>query len=183
MKIALTGGIAEGKSTVLQYLQDMGILVETSDGIARDLFSEPYIQRELAVVVGVRQVVPSELRTAIASSSEIRRKVNKVMHPAIRLRIKQSIATVIEVPLLIEAALAGEFDRTWVVTCGPEEQRRRLVDRLGNAAVADGLIRAQLPTEVKLAFADMVIRTNTDELSVKRCVNAAVQRTLGFNAS
>src|SRR5687767_4589671 len=99
MKIALTGGIAEGKSTVLQYLKDMGVLVETSDGIARELFSEPYIQRELSAVVGVKEVVPSELRSAIASSSDVRRKVNRVMHPAIRLRIKQSLATVIEVPL------------------------------------------------------------------------------------
>lgn len=81
-----------------------------------------------------------------------------------------------EIPLLIEACLQGGFDRVWVVTCGADEQRRRLVERLGGEAGAEALLGSQLPTRAKIPFADVVIRTNQPEWSVKRDVALAARQ-------
>src|SRR5687768_7518771 len=121
MKIAVTGGIAEGKSTVLSYVAALGSAVESADSLAKEIFSEPYIQRELSALLGsLEPVSPDDLRAALAASGELRRGVNRVMHPAIREKIASSPATFIEVPLAVEACVYGDFDRLWVVTCGRE---------------------------------------------------------------
>ena len=118
------------------------------------------------------------LRERLADPS-IRRAVNRITHPAIFDRIQNAGAQFIEVPLLIEACLQGEFDRVWVVTCGPEEQLRRLTARLQSAEAATVLLRTQLTSRVKIVFADSVIRTNQPEFSVKRDVTVAVEFDLG----
>lgn len=179
MKIAVTGGIAEGKSTVLTYLSDAGFAVTSADLIAREVFSENYIQRELGELIGVSAPVErDDLKTAIAMDPKLRRKVNSVMHPVILERLQSRVESVIEVPLLFEACIYGAFDRVWVVTCGAEEQLRRLTARLGDEDLARQLIGAQLPTDVKVAFADTVIRTNQDEDAVKRCVMTVAGRSI-----
>jgi dephospho-CoA kinase len=77
-------------------------------------------------------------------------------------------ADVVEVPLLIETCIQSLFERVWVATCGPEEQERRLVERLGDAGAARRLVASQLPTVVKCAFADQAIRTDQPLSSVQK---------------
>jgi dephospho-CoA kinase len=83
-----------------------------------------------------------------------------------------------EVPLLIETATQGWFDEVWVVSAGVEEQRRRLVERLGNEADADALLSTQLPTEAKIPFADRVVRTNMPLETVKSTLARHVKELL-----
>jgi dephospho-CoA kinase len=80
---------------------------------------------------------------------------------------------------LLETCLQAAFDRVWVVTCGPEVQLQRLVLRLGEESLAKQLLATQLPSAVRRAFADEIIRTNSNEDDVKRCIRQAVQREIG----
>ena len=84
-----------------------------------------------------------------------------------------------EVPLLIEACLYGHYDQIWVVTCGPGEQRRRLIERLGDPVAADAIIASQLPTEVKVAFADSVIDSTKPLMDVREAVERMIADTHG----
>jgi len=178
MRIAITGGIAEGKSTVLAYLDDLGYSTASGDLIARDVFHGAETQRRLSELLGVRIAVsPQSLRDRL-SDPVIRRGANSIMHPAILAGIRAATATFVEVPLLVETCLQGEFDRIWVVSCGYREQLQRLTDREGNEVVAEALIRTQLASRAKIPFADRLIRTNQPETSVKRLVTVAAQREL-----
>jgi dephospho-CoA kinase len=178
IRIAITGGVAEGKSTVLAYLRDLGHLVESSDRISRKVFESPGIQAGIADILKVSVPINPETLRERLSDGTIRRAVNALMHPPIVAAITAMPFDFIEVPLLIEACLQGHFDRVWVVTCGPEEQLRRLTARLGSEPAAVALIGTQLTSRAKIPFADSIIRTNREESSVKRCVSLAAQRDL-----
>lgn len=180
MRLAVTGGIAEGKSTVLQAIQEAGIEVASADEIAGQVFQLEQVQTEIAQIIGVQAPVqPEQLRTALFANSQIRRAVNRLMHPLVIQALESSPASVIEVPLLFESATQGLFDRIWVVACGFEEQFRRLSERTGSAAEARRMIEAQLPSRARLPFADRIVRTNLEPNTVRLYVFDAIRRDLG----
>jgi dephospho-CoA kinase len=179
MRIAITGGIAEGKSTVLGFLRDAGYRTVSADAIGREVFLRDDTQAALSAVSGLRPpIAPPQLREAIAANPELRREVNRITHPLIRDALLETAADFYEIPLLIEACLQANFDRIWVVTCGEQEQERRLTHRLGDIEAAKAMLSTQLPTAAKLAFADRIIRTNEAEPSVMRYVIGAAKLEL-----
>jgi dephospho-CoA kinase len=179
-KLAITGGIAEGKSTVMGYLRQIGYKIVSADDIARSVFERDDVQARLSELLAcTRPVTAPDLREKLFENVELRRSVNRVMHPLILQGMEDSGADVIEVPLLIETCLQGYFQRTWVVACGEEEQRRRLLERLGPSTDVEAILQTQLPSEVKCAFADVIVRTNRPPEDVIRFIKAVVRRSLG----
>lgn len=178
-RLAITGGIAEGKSTVLECLREAGYLTASSDEISRELFATDPVQRGLSALLGLPAPVhPEDLRAQLFDNPTLRREVNRLMHPLIIRAILASRADAIEIPLLVETCLQGRFERVWVVTCGPQEQRRRLIERIGDESRVDTILASQLATEVKVAFADAVVRTNRPREDVQRFVAAMASRSL-----
>jgi dephospho-CoA kinase len=178
-RIAITGGIGEGKSTVCRYLRSLGYPVASADDIARSVFDDPNVQAALAKELGCDPPVERRtVRERLALDPAFRRVLNALTHPLILERLDAIAAPFVEVPLLVEACLQGRFDRVWVVTCGSEEQLRRVSERLGSKEKARLLIATQLPTRAKLAFADAVIRTNRPESDVQALVAALAAQEL-----
>jgi dephospho-CoA kinase len=158
-RIGLTGGIAEGKSTVLGYLREFGLQTASADDAARAVFDQ--IQPVLGEILELPTPIDrSAMRQKITQDFFLRRRVNAAMHGPIVAWLAEASADVVEVPLLIEACLMSSFEKIWVVTCGPDEQLRRLSERLGSEESARQMIATQLPSRVKIAFADTVIRTD-----------------------
>jgi dephospho-CoA kinase len=179
MAAALTGGVAEGKTTVLRMLSEFGLLTASADEMAREALASPETQAEVAALFGIRAPLDrSQLRTIVANDPDKRRSLNSVLHPEVFARMVESGADVIEVPLLLEACLQSSFERVWVATCGPEEQLRRLTERLGAPGRAREMVGLQLPTEVKLAFADRTIRTDRPLDAVQQAAGE-LARSLG----
>lgn len=165
-KIGLTGGVAEGKSTVLGYLRDAGLTTASADAAAREVFTSH--EAELAELL--QRPLPldrAEMRARMTTDKDLRRSINHLMHRLVVEQLVGQRADVVEVPLLIEACMMSMFDEIWVVTCGPEEQLRRLTSRLGSAEEARRLIATQLPTRVKRVFANEVIRTDQSPADVQ----------------
>jgi dephospho-CoA kinase len=161
MKIAITGGIAEGKSTVVAFLSQLGASVASADEIAREVMHEPAVIAELESCFGAELLSDRErFRREVLQSPEARRRLNKIVHPEVARRLESIPAGYVEVPLLYEARLQHLFDAVWVVTCGAEEQARRLRARYGPNADLEALRAWQLPTLSKIRIADVVIRTD-----------------------
>src|SRR5688572_7835223 len=181
MRLAVTGGIAEGKSTVLQAIQEAGIDVVSADEIARQVFQLEEVQAELASILKTEPPIePDRLKSAIFADPHARRAVNRLMHPLVIRDIEASVVPVIEVPLLIESATQGLFARVWVVTCGPEEQLRRLTERTGDTFSAKQMMEAQLPSRARLPFADRIVRTNLELNTVRQYVFDSIGLDLGI---
>ncbi len=174
MLVALTGGIAEGKSTVLRWFEEWGARSISLDQIARSL-SAPQGALWQAIVAEFGQVylLPSgelnrrQLGEAVFANGVLRRRLNRVSHPLIlqqmHLEITEiqrcdpSAVVVVEVPLLIECALYTRFDRVVVVEAGEHLQRMRLM--AGGLSEEETLrrLKSQLPARVKRIFADWVV--------------------------
>jgi dephospho-CoA kinase len=161
----------------MAMIAEMGYETASSDAMARAVFLRPEVQRQLAEIAenGREDITPSELRVAMAGSDQVRKRVNQVMHPQIRSLMEASSAQFHEVPLLIEACLQGHYEEIWVVTCGPVEQRRRLIERLDDEEAADALILSQLSSEVKKVFASEVIRTEKVVSEVQSTVRRLIE--------
>jgi dephospho-CoA kinase len=176
LRVAITGGIAEGKSTILEWLRQDGFLTASSDDIGRSLLADDEHVRRVAEIARLPLPLDRDaLRSAILSDPIVRRAVNRYLHPFIRGLANASPAIFHEVPLLIEACLQGRYDRIWVVTCGIEEQKRRLARRYSDPSLAKAVLDLQLPTNVKTLFADKVIRTNDTLENVRTTLHTAVQ--------
>lgn len=174
MLVAITGGIASGKSTVLRWFEGWGAHSLSLDRIARAL-SVPHGALWQAVVAefGQGYLLPSgelnrrQLGEAIFADSALRRRLNRISHPLIlqqmgleiqRIRAQMPGAVVVvEVPLLIECALYRDFDRTVVVEAGEQVQRSRLIASGLSEEQATNRLASQFPTRVKRIFADWVV--------------------------
>lgn len=177
---AITGGIAEGKSTVLGYLHEAGYRTASADEIAREVFHRPEVLQRIEAAFGTSD--RAELRRRLGADAGARRMLNALLHPLTWAALEESEVEVVEVPLLVEAVLFSQFAGVWVVTCGEEEQRRRLRERLQDEGAATHdrtiveLLQAQLPTRAKIAFADRTIHTNLPQADVRREVLVAAKQ-------
>lgn len=161
MRIAITGGIAEGKSTILSWLLESGYSTFSADRMVEDIWNCPETPVQLQEALQWPEL-PSRagLRNAIADDPGLRARLNAFMHPRVLQRMMEEPHGFFEVPLLVEACLMFRFDSVWLVTCNPETQFERLVVRLGDAELARKLVATQLSPRAKRPFADFVIQTD-----------------------
>ena len=183
VRIAITGGVAEGKTTVLQLFQQRGGQTISSDALVASLL-RPGTDLWSQLVKEFGETILSEggeldrVRLAMLAFGEtrLRRRLNQLLHPAIveamRALMHETYAPAlfIEVPLLIEVGLQDEFDRIVVVQATPALQKARLIARGVPPKLARQILRAQLPTRAKVPFADWIIRTHRSLAEVEQQV-------------
>ena len=173
--VALTGGIASGKSTVAARLAEHGAVVVDADRIAREVVEpgEPALAR-IAEVFGEHLLGPDGALDRAALGAEIfgdpekRVQLNAITHPAVLERSRQRFAeaaerdphavVVYDVPLLVEAGRADEFDVVVVVHASSDTRIRRMVELRGMTRdEALHRINSQATDTDRLAIADVVI--------------------------
>jgi dephospho-CoA kinase len=174
-RIAITGGVADGKTTVLRIFESLGAQTVSSDQLVAALLApgtevwEQLIREFGQAIIAADGALVRERLAALAFGDPVaRRRLNQIMHPAVvralqaQLRAHEPSLTPIfvEVPLLIEVALQGFFDAVVVVQATPALQRQRLIARGVPPQRARQILQAQLPTRCKTVFADWVIRTH-----------------------
>jgi dephospho-CoA kinase len=190
-RVALTGGIATGKSYVRGRLEARGVPTIDADTLARDAVApgtsglEEVIRRFGAGMRDAKGALDRKKLAAIVfSDPAARRDLEGIIHPFVRQATdswfasldagRQSFA-VADIPLLFETGRAGEFDAVVVAACAPEIQLARLISRDGiSEADARLRIEAQLPLKEKVAKADHVIRTDGSFAETDRQVEAVV---------
>jgi len=177
--VAVTGGIASGKSSVASRLGELGAVVVDADQLARDLVApgEPALER-IAEVFGAGVIAADGTlnRAALASlvfrDPEKRLALNEITHPAVgalsQVRFAEAAAqdanaiVVYDVPLLAESgARLGEFDLIVVVHADSDTRIQRLVELRGmTREEARHRINSQASDAERLAIADVVIDAN-----------------------
>jgi len=184
--IGLTGGIGSGKSTVSQFLAELGAIIIDADKIGHEVFKpETEAWREVVAAFGQQIVAANgtidrkKLGTIVFSNPEARARLNQIMHPRIYEVVRAQLAeyqrqgvsvVVLEAPLLVEAGWTSLVDEVWVTTASEDTVLKRLRERTGlSEAESQARIRAQLPAEKRIREADVVIDTdcNLDELKAK----------------
>ncbi|WP_404435390.1 dephospho-CoA kinase [Microbacterium aerolatum] len=176
--IALTGGIASGKSTIARRLEEHGAVIVDADQIVRDVQApgSPVLQ-EIAAAFGDEVIDASgaldraALGARVFGDDAALKRLNKIVHPAVRAesarRFEAAFAAdaesfvVYDVPLLVEARVDDPWDTIVVAHAPAEERLRRLVELRGMEPEAgQARIDAQVPDEKRLEIADVVIDTS-----------------------
>jgi dephospho-CoA kinase len=176
--IALTGGIASGKSTIARRLAEHGAVIVDADQIVRDVQSpgSPVLAR-IAETFGADVITPdgaldrAALGAMVFGDADRLAQLNAIVHPAVReesqrrfdaaLTDDPEAVVVYDVPLLVEARVDDPWDLIVVAHAPASVRRQRLVDLRGmDERAAQERIDAQVSDERRLAIADVVIDTS-----------------------
>jgi dephospho-CoA kinase len=176
VRVALTGGIATGKSFCAARFAELGVPAIDADLLAREAVA-PGSAGLRAVVsrFGASVLRPDggldrpALAALVFSDRTARAELEAIVHPEVYRRINEWFAgrppatrfAVADIPLLYETGHEHEFDRVIVSACDPAEQFRRLIDRDGlSPDAARARLLAQWPIGEKVARAHYVIWTD-----------------------
>lgn len=183
--VAVTGGIASGKSAVTKFFHDLGITVADADMAARAVVEpgQPAL-KEIASCFGSHLIVEEQLdrqalRELIFDNADVKKKLESITHPRIReLLIQQcqaatSAYAIVAIPLLAEGN-KGHYawiNRILLVDTNRVIQKSRLLARDNiTEALADKMLYAQASRAERLAIANDVISNVHDRQSLKESV-------------
>ncbi|MEK9500770.1 dephospho-CoA kinase [Gaopeijia maritima] len=166
LRVALTGNVASGKSTVAERFRAAGLPVVSADEVAREVVA-PGTEglariREVfgpEVIAADGTLDRARMRERVFSDPDARRRLEGITHPRIRAAVDRWIESraaegapvvVAEIPLLFETGRDADFDRIVFVDAPAEERLRRMVDDRGlSAEVARGIMASQGDPEEK----------------------------------
>jgi dephospho-CoA kinase len=189
LKVALTGGIATGKSYVRGRIAARGVPTVDADAVVHALFSSGSdVAAEVARRFGPGVVLPGggvdrkALGVVVFGDPTARRELEAIVHPKVYQRIAEWVAApeqagapwvLADIPLLFETRRQGDFDRVIVAACPAQEQVRRLIQRDGLSAVAAAArLAAQWPIAEKVRLATDVVETGGAFAETDRQVDA-----------
>ncbi|MBU6451837.1 MAG: dephospho-CoA kinase [Cyanobacteria bacterium REEB67] len=127
-----------------------------------------------------------KLGQIVFASEESRRKLEQIVHPNTILALRREVENLkderlvaVQVPLLFESNLQGEYDQVWTVYTAEPILRERLKarDHLSDAEI-DSRLAAQLPQDSKVKAADQVIDNSFSEAETERQVKLLVEKIL-----
>ena len=182
--IVVTGGIASGKSTVVQMLREMcgeGLAVFDSDTAVSELYNGGKVSRDLVSIFGP-DVLNEQggvnrdfLRKVVRNDPQGRLRLEEVVHPVLAQSCIQAQAEarksgeihtfLADIPLYFESKVAHvEADRVCTVALSREGQIKRLMERDAcSREMAEAMLAAQAPTQEKIDGADYVFWNEGDE--------------------
>lgn len=185
LRVALTGGIATGKSYVLARLRERGISTIDADDLVHEALGPgtPTTQA-IATQFGEVFLRPDGgidrplLAARVFTDPKSRLQLEAIIHPVVYERIRTWYETldrplgIASIPLLYETHREGDFDFVAVTICPPEQQLQRLLERDGmSEAEARRRIQSQMAGEEKARRANFVILTGGTTLSTDRQVD------------
>ena len=175
--LALTGGIAAGKSTISRMLQEHGALIVDADAIVREVQApgSPVLD-EIAEAFGRAMILPdgsldrAALGSRVFGDPEALGRLNAIVHPAVYTRslerMQDALATapgtvvIYDVPLLVEARLEDPWELIVLADAPAAVRERRLVtDRGMTEADAAARVASQVSDERRRAIADVISDT------------------------
>ena len=194
MLVALTGGIAAGKSTVSRMLSECGATIVDADQLAREA-----VAAGSPGLVAVTQAFGPHILTAageldraalgniVFTDESARRRLESIVHPEVARLSAEAFAAaetmnpggvvIYDVPLLVEAGRKAEFDAVIVVEASDDIRRQRLVTERGMThEEVDSRLAAQATNAERRALADYVISTEVDLERTRREVESVYEQ-------
>lgn len=190
LRVALTGGIATGKTYVLGRLAALGVPTIDADRLAREALDpgrpgwQAVVRRFGPAITDADGVIDRRALAAIVfQDAKARHALEAIVHPIVQEAIAgwfdeiqrrgDAPVAVADIPLLFETGRQGDFDRVVVTRCAPQIQRARVRDRDGAGELeAQQRLDAQWSPALKAAQADYVIDTGGTFENTDRQVDA-----------
>jgi dephospho-CoA kinase len=193
LRIAVSGGIAAGKSAVCRILQQGGADIIDADDIARELVAPgmPALA-EIAAQLGPQFIQADgtldrvALRAHVFADAAAKTRLEAILHPRIQQSLQQrseaskSAVVAVAIPLLSPQSRArayGWLDRVLIVEAPQEMQIARIRARDGSSEqLAAAMVAAQLDSAGRLPMADDVLINDGDLSSLEQWTRSLLQR-------
>lgn len=200
--IVVTGGIASGKSTVVELLRELGgegVELFDCDAAVAELQQAGKLSRDLVTAFGPDalcddgSVNKDFLRAIVQNDPKGRDKLNNVVHPKLAqlcldaqaaARQRGNVHTfLVDIPLYFESPVEFGADVVCVVAVTPETQIARMASRDGfDRATAEAMLAAQMPTQVKIDRANLVFWNEGSPETLRRQVELFYATELAADA-
>jgi len=191
LRVALTGGIATGKSHVIASFRGRGVPCLDADQLAHaTMASGTETTSAIAARFGTGVLAEDgsvdrrKLGPLVFRDAGARRALEAIVHPAVYRAIERELRdlagakaerlAIVDVPLLFESGHEGNFDYVVATVCSVEQQRERLAKRGLSDREIDDRLAAQWPAAKKAARADYVISTAGTFEETERAVEATL---------
>lgn len=187
--LGLTGSIGTGKSTTAEMFRSLGVPVHDADATVHALYRNEAVGPVGEAFPGVVEngaVDRKALAAHLAARPEDFQRLEAIIHPLVRRsetvfletqRAAGAPLVVLDIPLLFETGGDRRVDKTVVVSCDPETQRRRVLARPGMTEEKFAMLLArQIPDAEKRARADFVVNTDNGLEAAREQVEQLVER-------
>lgn len=172
LKIAITGNIASGKTTVQKILEQKGYKVLDTDIVGHKLLDElPEIKNEFSkyeIFNTDGKINRPELGKLVFSNPELKAKLEAIIHPAIKQEILKFFdynavekVVFVGIPLLFETNMRDIFDKAVLIYTNDNIRKERLIKRNSyTAEYAQCRMDSQMPQDTKKALCEYIIDNN-----------------------
>lgn len=199
LRIALTGGLATGKTHALDRFSALGVPTLDADHLVhRHLEPGEPAAEAVAARFGEAVTRPDggidrpALAAIVFAKDDARHELEAILHPAVYADIEAWLAAqaafhpfaIAGIPLLFETRREGLFDRVIVTWCPPDQQIARAMHRDGqDEAVVRRRLAAQMPADEKARRADFVIDTSGSHEETNRQVDEIFRTLAGLSGA
>lgn len=172
----VTGGIATGKSFVLNYMKKLGCSILQSDIVAKEIMYESWFKEKMNAI-GIDM---KNLKSAIEKNSKILDYIEELVHFKVQIRrrkwiLNNALPIAIEIPLLFEKNLLyelQEFNPVVISTiCSKRLQMRRIQKRKQSNELMKLILARQTSNEERVARSQCIIYTCLSKYVVKKQIN------------
>lgn len=189
--IAITGGIASGKSTVANLIKELGYPVFSADELAREVVKkgQPTLLKIVEafgslVLTETKELNRKALRALIIEDREKKEQLESITHPAIhnllieKLKLFNNKKNIdywfYEIPLLFETNQQNKFAKIWTTICGRDTQIERLMKRdRCTLEQAQTMLSYQTDDKIRREFSDIIFDSTKSKAHLKDQVNNA----------
>lgn len=174
LKIAITGNIASGKSTVEGVLRQKGYKVLDTDFVVHELLEDENVKKQVIAtfsdfdILDDNEISHKKLGQIVFKDAALRKTLESILHPLVKIEIekffeKEKNAKIIfvSVPLLFETKFELLFDKVILVYADDKIRLNRLIER-NNLPVeyAQNRLDIQMSQDEKVKLADYVVYNN-----------------------
>ena len=165
IKIAVTGSIASGKTTVAKMLSGKKYLLFDADKEVKKIYKKRFFKNKIIKKLGTNN--KNQIKKLLSKNPEKLRTIEKIIHPLVRKELKSFVKKnkrqkflIFEIPLLIESRLMKSFDKIILVNSKKVLRLKRYLKRRKNKIFFKLLDKRQLSPIKKIKFSDHVINNN-----------------------
>lgn len=181
--VGLTGGAGSGKSLVGHLFENLGVPVLDADQVAREVvipgsaaLAEIARQFGAGFLNAQGELDRARMRAHVFGKDSERRKLEAILHPLIEQRLRQwrddqtTPYCILSAAILLETRFIQLVDRVLVVDVPETLQIQRLIARDGiEPALAEQMLRAQMPRQARLSLAqDVIVNDGNPEQAAER---------------
>ena len=185
MKIGITGSLASGKTTVCKLLSNNRYPLFSADNVVKELYRSSSFRNSVSKKFKIKNnnQIKKNLKKMIFNNSAELKKLEKIIHPLVRKKMKKFPAKnknkkllFYEIPLLIESKLMKYFDKIIFIKSKKQLRLKRFKSKNGDKKLFNLLNNKQMRDNKKIKFCDHVIVNEKNLKILKKDLSTIISK-------